>query len=199
MERVSMKILAFGHQKRVGKDTAAGFAMTYIRSNNKVRNARKAGFADQLKKVCHDIYGWAGLQSGPYYEEPGNGYLKEVILPRLGKTPRQIWISFGNEVKNAAHPDTWLDFLLENVRCDFLVITDMRFPNEADRIKSLGGRVVKLVRPTVQHTSDAADDPLLDYTRWDDIVVNDTDLGGLYKKVTTLVEGILCETGSFTR
>ncbi len=195
----NMKILAFGHQKRVGKDTAAGFVVSWLRTHNKVKKVVKAGFADKLKQVCYDVYGWAGLKPGPFYEEPGNGHLKEIILPRLGKTPRQIWISFGNEVKNATHPDTWLDHLLETVRCDFLVVTDMRFPNEANRIKDIGGRVVKLVRPSVPHTSDAADDPLLHYDGWDDVLVNDSDLSGLYHKVTSVVEGYLCQPGRPTR
>lgn len=189
-----MKILAFGHQKSVGKDTAAGFVMSYLRSNSKVKRVVKAGFADKLKDVCYQLYKWAGLMPGPWYEETSDRrLLKEVVLPKLGKSPRQIWIAFGNEVKNAAYLDTWLDYLLQNTAADFLVVSDMRFPNEADRIKTLGGRVIKIVRPDIAHTSDAADDPLLSYNRWDHILVNDSNLGSFYSKVTNYVESMLCE------
>lgn len=186
-----MKILAFGHQKRVGKDTAAKFVMTHLRSTNRVRHAQKKGFADKLKQICYDLYSWAGLMPGPWYEENGNAHLKEVVLPKLGKSPRQIWIAFGNEVKNAAYPDTWIDYLLHNSNCDFLIISDMRFPNEADKIRALGGKVIKITKPDVPHTSDAADDPLLSYTNWDGHIVNiQGELGKLYEDVIKIAEGM---------
>lgn len=187
-----MKILAFGHQKDVGKDTAAKFAMTHLRATNKVRKVVKAGFADKLKDVCYQLYKWAGMMPGPWYEETSERRkLKEVILPKLGKSPRQIWIAFGNEVKAAAYLGTWLDYLLQGTEADFLVVSDMRFPNEADRIRSLGGVVVKIVRPDVPHTSDAADDPLLDYPNWDHTITNVTgDFNVLHGSVVNIVEGM---------
>jgi hypothetical protein len=187
-----MRVIAFGHQKDVGKDTAAGFVMTYLRSNSRVRSAQKHGFADKLKDVCYQLYGWAGLMPGPWYEESAERRkLKEVVLPKLGKSPRQIWIAFGNEVKDAAYRHTWFDYLFQTVKCDFLIISDLRFPSEADRIRDHGGRVIKIVRPSVPHTSDAADDPLLGYRGWDAVIANDSDLNGLFKKVSGLVEGML--------
>lgn len=187
-----MKILAFGHQKRVGKDTAAQFVMTHARSNSLFKSVQRKGFADKLKQVCFELYSWAGLMPGPWYEEEGRGHLKEVVLPKLGKSPRAIWIAFGNEVKNAAYIDTWVDYLLHAVKCDFLIVSDMRFPREADRVRAMGGMVVKIVRPEIPHTSDAADDPLLDYQNWDHVIVN-TDLGKFHKDVVSLVSGGFCK------
>ncbi len=190
-----MKVIAFGHQKNVGKDTAARFVQTHLRSNNKARRVVKAGFADKLKDVCYQLYKWAGMMPGSWYEESSERrLLKEVILPKLGKSPRQIWISFGNEVKAAAYPDTWFDYLLQSTQADFLIVSDMRFPNEADRIRALGGVVVKIVRPSVPHTSDAADDPLLNYPNWDHVITNgiEGEMNGFYSDVITIVEGMLC-------
>jgi hypothetical protein len=186
-----VKILAFGHQKRVGKDTAAGFAMTHLRSTSRCARVTKKGFADKLKQVCYELYSWAGLMPGPWYEEPEHQRLKEVVLPRIGKSPRQIWISFGNEVKAATYMDTWVDYLLHQSSYDFLLISDMRFPNEADRVKAMGGRVVKIIKPDVPHTSDAADDPLLDYDRWDAVITNKHGhLNKFYQDVVDYVEGM---------
>jgi hypothetical protein len=187
-----MKILAFGHQKRVGKDTACRFALTHIRSSNLVRHVEKRGFADKVKSVTHDLYKWAGLESGSFYEEAQNEHLREVVLPLIGKTPRQIWISFGNEVKAATYRDTWIDYLLHSVKCDFLIISDLRFPNEAEKIKSMGGKVIKICRPSVPHTSDAADDPLLNYDGWDNIIYN-LEIDQFYKDVCSTVDDILRE------
>lgn len=184
-----MLSIAFGHQKDVGKDEAAKFVMAHLRTNSRFRRVQKKGFADKLKDVCYQVYSWAGLMPGPWYEESSERRkLKEVVLPMIGKSPRQIWISFGNEVKAATYLHTWVDYLLRSTECDFLAISDMRFPYEADRIKSLGGIVVKILRPSVPHTSDAADDPLLDYDKWDAVIVNDGTLGDLYDKVVAVVE-----------
>ena len=183
-----MKVLAFGHQKRVGKDTFANYVVTALRLSCKARKIIKAGFADKLKDVCYQLYSWAGLMPRDFYDLPENERFKEEVLPAIGKSPRGIWISFGNEVKNATYPNTWLDYLLKGSNCDVLVISDMRFPNEAHRIRHLGGKVVKIVRPSVPHTSDAADDPLLDFDEWDEIIVNDSDLKSLYTKAEDFVQ-----------
>lgn len=187
-----MLAIAFGHEKDVGKDTAAQFVMNHLRSNSRFRRVQKKGFADKLKEVCYQLYSWAGLMPGPWYEESSERRkLKEVILPLIGKSPRQIWISFGNEVKAATYTHTWVDYLLKTTQCDFLAISDMRFPYEADRIKALGGMVVKIHRPSVPHTSDAADDPLLTYTEWDAEIYNDGDLNQFYGRIVAFVDSYI--------
>lgn len=166
--------------------------MTHLRSNSKVRKVVKAGFADKLKDVCFQMYSWAGLMPAAFYEEPGNAHLKEVVLPKLGKTPRQVWIAVGNGVRDWVFELTWVEFLLLSPKCDFLIVSDMRFPVEAERIKSLGGTVVKVVRPDVPHTSDAADDPLMSYTGWDHTIVNVTgEMNEFYGEVVSVVEDML--------
>ncbi len=187
-----MQIIAFGHEKEVGKDTAAGFVMTYLRSNSIVRRVQKHGFADKLKDVCYQLYSWAGMMPGPWYEESAERRkLKDKKLMKLGKSPREIWIAFGNEVKNAAYRDTWIDYLLQGIQCDFLLVSDLRFPYEADRIRGLGGKVIKIVRPSIPHTSDAADDALLNYDGWDAVISNDGSLNSFYKAVSGIVETML--------
>lgn len=186
-----MHIIAFGHQKRVGKDTAAGFVSSYLRVEKKVGSVKKAGFADKLKDVCHQLYSWAGLMPKEYYDQPNYSHMREVILPAIGKTPREIWISFGNEVKAATYLNTWLDYLLKSTESDWLIVSDMRFPNEADHIRELGGLVVKITRPSVPHTSDAADDPLLSYENWSDHIINDGTLADFYGKVIGVVDGYI--------
>jgi hypothetical protein len=191
-----MLILAFGHEKGVGKDTAARFAKTHLRSNNRVKRVEIRGFADKLKDVCYQMYSWAGLMPGDFYEEPGNHHLKEVPLPTIGKSPRQIWIAMGNGVRDLVFDGTWLEWLLVNTWVDFLIVKDMRFPIEADRIKVLGGTVVKIDRPDVPHTADTADDPLMTYTRWDHTITNITgDLDWLYKSVVNIVETMILKSG----
>jgi hypothetical protein len=182
-----MQVLAFGHQKRVGKDESSKIAMSYLRLSGKYQNVQKKGFADKVKQQCYELYQWAGLQPGPYYDDPANAHLREQVLPLIGQTPRQLWIGHGMAVRQY-YPNVWVDYLLKSTRAQFLIVSDMRFPNEAEAIHSLGGKVIKIVRPSIIHTSDAADDPLLDYTGWDDILVNDSDIAGLTIKVHRILE-----------
>lgn len=176
-----MKILAFGHQKRTGKDTAAKFLTSYVRTNCKNSNIQHHGFADKLKAVCYDLYKWSGLEPGWYYDT--NPIAREVILPKIGLTPRQIWISVGQALREKVYENTWLEYLFHNAKCSTLIIRDMRFPTEADFILQNGGKIYKILRPSIPHTSDAADDPLLDYDKWTGVIVNDGTLNDFNNKL----------------
>ena len=100
-------IIAFGHRRRVGKDTATNalIDMLAIRGIPAVR----VSFADGLKEVCTDIFGWAGLHGPAHYEEFPQE--KEEILLDLGLSPRTIWIETGNKLRQV-YEDVWIDMAL---------------------------------------------------------------------------------------
>lgn len=52
------------------------------------------------------------------------------------------------------HPDTWRQWPVSRTVYDKLCITDVRFPNEIERIKSLGGTIVRVDRPGVGPVND---------------------------------------------
>lgn len=183
-----MKVLAFGHEKGVGKDESAKFAMQYLRFTGRYKNIIKCGFADKMKDICHQLYSWADLKDRHYYDQYREE--REKILPRIGKTPRQLWIDVGMGMREIFE-DTWVHFLLNAIRADFVVISDLRFPNEAEAIKAVGGKVIKIDRPSVPHVSDPADDPLLYYTGWSDRIINDGTLGDLNQKVTAIIQDMI--------
>ncbi len=178
--------VAFGHRKRVGKNCAGRFLASYLRLNRKGANIQAHGFADKGKNVCWQLYEWAGLQEGQYYEDPAHEAEREVILPKLGKSPRQIWIDFMTKVAREVHPGTWVDFIFENVKCDVCIIQDLRFPNEADKVHQYGGLVFRIDRAAAPNNSDIADDPLSAYTGWDGIIENN----GTMKEFHDAIEAI---------
>lgn len=182
------KFLAFGHEKDVGKDESAKFAIQQARFSGKFKTVAKGAFADRLKQVCYDLFKWAGLQPGYYYDE--NKKAREIVLPLVGMTPREIWIEVGNRMRDV-YPNIWIDNLLVNNNVEFLVISDLRFPNEAEEIKRRGGKVIKIERPSIPRTGDEADDALLGYTGWSDTIVNDGTLGDLNSKVTRIVDSMI--------
>lgn len=180
-----MKIIAFGHRKGVGKDTAAKFLITILRQvhTRKKVDIRFAGFADKIKQQCYELYGHLGMMPGLWYEEPENLRLKDVILPLLGKSPRQVWISYGNSVSEI-YPRTWSTYLFQHhSTCDYLIIKDLRRPIEADHILELGGNLVCITRSSSPKVTDNCDDLLERYAKWNWLIENEGTLNTLYQDV----------------
>jgi len=81
-------------------------------------------------------------------------------LLKCGKPPRQIWQQLGTEIGRAIDPEIWIKLLLARMiaGCRFrgierYVVSDVRFPDEAEAIKSWGGRIIEM-RRTAAPTGD---------------------------------------------
>lgn len=176
-------VIAFGHRKLVGKDTCAKYLSTILKTEVRGLNLQRYAFADELKDQCHRLYGWAGLKCRQHYEE--HPHEKSMFLERIGKTVRDIWIDYGTLVGREVYAHTWVDFLFHRPSCDVMLITDLRFPNEFDRVRELGGLLVKVENPAVPYTDDAADRPLREKpdNEWDCVIDNNGTLNDLYSKM----------------
>lgn len=189
-----MKIIAFGHRKRVGKDLACSILFRHLRVNK--INVQKAGFAQELKRVCHSLYGWAGLMEPEFYEQPSNESKREEILSGIYKTPRQIWIEVSQKLKDV-HNDTWLNLLFNKYsKCEILLISDLRFPNEVEAIRKRGGTLVKIINPRIEPTSDIADDALEGFSDWDYIINNDGSIEQYNTNLMSLIQDVQREIHS---
>lgn len=168
--------IGLGAYKRVGKDTFADFLIQACRQRDPSFAIGKRSFAHKLKQVCHDLYSWAGLREPEFYETREGEQYREVVLPEIGKSPRQIWIDMGTKaVRQHVYEPTWLDYLLKGQHdLDVLVIPDVRFPNEAKAIRDAGGVLVKIVRPGFGPGPDVADRALLGYGGWDYVIGGDS-------------------------
>lgn len=182
-----MKIIAFGHRQGVGKSTFTRFLIGELRMHNKGIHIVQAAFSDKVKDVAYQLFGWAGLQPGHYYET--DYLLKNQILPEIGLTPRQLWIGVGNGVRQATgFDDTWGQYLLHYTKADLLVINDLRFPAEADLIKRHGGTVYRIDRQSSVQVTDGADDRLANYESWTGYIDNNGTLNDLHKRAVQLAE-----------
>jgi len=175
-----------GH-KRNGKDTIAN---VLINHNGYERYA----FADPLKQACGIIF---MLSDDQLY-----GDQKEVLDPRWNTSPRKLLQITGTDLfrnqltelipeMNFGSDRTlwcyrfrlWLEQQTEPKR---IVISDTRFEDEADIIHSLGGVLVRVVRPSIvsndTHPSETEQDKIVcDYT-----LINDGTLDELEQKVKGL-------------
>jgi hypothetical protein len=92
-----------------------------------------------------------------------------------------LWIKLGQVVRGI-HQDTWVDSVLMKQGPDAIVISDLRFLNEAHKIHELGGFCVRVDRPDAPPPK-PADHELLEWPRWDYIINNDGTLSDLHNKV----------------
>lgn len=182
-------IIAFGHQRRRGKDTCAQFLETALKIKYPRIIVKRQALADALKNSCLSLYSWAGLQSGVYYEN--NPADKEKILPELGKSPRDIWIDYGNAVRQFVYINTFIAKVLYNYNPKtVMIITDLRYPNEAQMIKELGGKCIKVIRDSLPKSTDVADTALNGYSNWDVTIQNNGSLFELSHTIQEFAEGL---------
>lgn len=178
-------IVAFGYKKGVGKDTCGKFLSTYLKLEAPDLKVKHISFAAKLKDVSYQLFKWAGLKRGIYYET--HRELKEIILPKLGLSPRDIWIAIGNKTREV-YQNTWINFALYGINADILIITDLRFQNEAEAIKAAGGTIIKINRPGIPQDTDPAEVDLDSWLihRWNYVINNNgtlQDLNSMIEKI----------------
>jgi len=192
-----MDIIAFGHKKRCGKNTAATYAAQRLKYHFPDAWIRVTSFAWKIKDVANQLYRWAGVQTPEYYEDHQDE--KEKRLPSIGMSPRELYVRLGtNAIREQVLGSTWVDYTLNQyngasaLRIDYLLITDLRFPNEFDAIKSRGGYCVKIVRTGEEFPSDPVDEALDEEDRWDAVITaKSSELGYLRNCVEGFVDKII--------
>tara|TARA_B100000700_G_scaffold325444_2_gene434174 strand:- start:755 stop:1354 length:600 start_codon:yes stop_codon:yes gene_type:complete len=162
-------IIAFGHRRRVGKDTATAILSDMLLARG--IPVKHVSFANSLKEVCSDLFGWAGLHGPAHYEEYPEE--KEVTLPAIGLSPRDVWVEVGNKLRDV-YEDIWIDLALNqpNLSKAVIIISDLRYPNEIDKVREAGGSVIKITRDAAPVGDDPADTALADFDNWDTIIEN---------------------------
>lgn len=167
-------ILALGHTSRAGKDTAAAAIVDAI------RGAERVAFASRLKATCVQLFGSYGLREESYYD--AHPEKRRELLPGVGKSPVQLWIEVGRKMREV-YPDLWVDLALGITRLNpikLLVVSDLRFPNEAEAIRARGGWCVKVERPGVELLG--SDDEFSPDFQWDAVIRNDKTVEKLQEK-----------------
>ena len=178
-----MKIIAFGYRKNTGKSTAAKFLTTHLKCERPELIIKQISFAAKLKDIAHQLFNWAGLKRGVYYE---NHYQeKEIILPQLKMSPREVWIGVGNKLREVKE-SVWIDYAL-NVEADYIIISDLRFTNEAKAIREKGGLLVRIDRD-VKKGTDPAEVDLDSWVIWGNFIHNNGSLNDLNKEVLKLIK-----------
>ena len=129
-----------------GKDTIADYLCTF-------HGFKRVSFAASLKDAVASVFGWdrelleGSTKSSREWREKRDEWWSE----RLGMniTPRWVLQYWGTEVcRNGFHKDIWVASVENKLRQtkDNIVITDCRFANEVNSLKTVGGITVRVNR-----------------------------------------------------
>jgi len=140
-----------------GKDTCADFL---VREHNFVRYA----FGDKVKEVARIMF--------DFNDEQLYGNLKNEIDTRWNITPRECFqiigtdfgqfylheklpnINLSNRELWAKHFEIWYKKEQEKNKDIKVVVSDVRFKHEINSIKKLGGKIINIVRPSINTSKD---------------------------------------------
>ena len=172
-------IVGLAGRKRVGKDSIADILM------------HEYGFgSDSFATPIRDfVY---GLTEGPDRVESGDR--KEDLISWLGCSRRELMQTLGTEWgRKMIHPDIWINALRHRIAkypashtCP-LVITDIRFEDEAQAVRDMGGWVVHVRRPGLPQTDTHESEADLQIQKVDGLIYNDGDLTALESTVRNAV------------
>lgn len=182
--------------KGAGKDTVGEYLI-------KEYNFERLSFAEKLKESAAALFGvkpsiWEDLkndESAVVEIEVNKGLTEgEDIIASV--TVRQFLQRYGTEAHRTIFgSDFWVDHALKGVdpNKDY-VFTDARFENELQRIKSLGGYNLQILRPELSnedsHASEIPPPPhLIDYS-----IDNDGDFDRLFDQVDYFVKFLELES-----
>ena len=178
------RIIGITGKKFSGKDTLGSFFVDN-------HNYKRLAYADTLKDACQTIFNLT--------DEQLYGDQKETVDPFWQKKPREILQFVGTDLfRKHIHelmPDVgnniWvkvverkiLDGIRENPDACF-VITDVRFPNEAELVKNLGGIMIKVNRDSCNNSNDNhASETELDNIPYDYLIDNNGTKEELFRSL----------------
>ena len=173
-----------------GKGTVADTLVRY-------HQYHKFAFADALKDAVATIFMWPrDLLEGD--TNASRAFRERVDVwwsHKLGYevTPRLILQKFGTEAcRNGIADNIWITALEKRIiGFDNVVISDVRFPNEIDFIRSAGGKIIRVKRGE-DPTPDELSKMHISETAWntytpDRIIHNDKDLKELKLHVNNIL------------
>lgn len=180
-----MKIIGITGKARSGKDMAA---MHILEQHGYSENA----FATPLKKAIGAMFGLTDEQL--YGDE------KDVIIPWLGITPRELFQRLGGWARRELREDLlvimmqrWLNTVPRFV--PGVLFSDVRLEIEADFIRSRGGFLIHITRDAAPAVRDDETERGVEIRSGDLIVTNNGTLDELYAKLDDLLRVNWCSHG----
>ena len=131
-----MKVIGISGLARSGKDTLFKFLSDKLKENN--ISSKRLAFADELKEECDDFLK-ANIGISAFTEKNSE---KEIIRPFL--------VCYGTKIRRRLNENCWIDRVSEKIEKEsgtkYVFITDVRYENEINWVKSQGGKTIHIER-----------------------------------------------------
>lgn len=171
-EPLSQFIVGLSGWARSGKDSFAGFLVE--------QGFVQAAFADPIREALLRIDPLVHVTGEPpmplssLIKSPSDwGWAKDNTLDVRGLLQR-LGSEFGREMFGE---DFWVNYALSRATDPLVVISDVRYQNEAEAIRARGGVIVRIERDGVGPANDhASENEMTDYQHFVATVYNDRDL-----------------------
>jgi hypothetical protein len=160
---------------------------------------RHCPFADPMKEAVAALWGITRKEVDDYKEEPGEIPLVEVHITISDKyvytyTWREHLQRFGTNMgRRVLGEEIWIDQLFEGQNWsdgDHIVISDVRFDNEAEALKRVGGWIIQVVRPDLVDDDEHESEDGIDPDNIDYVIINDDSLEHLQECVDEVLTDI---------
>jgi hypothetical protein len=182
-------IVGFGHLSRAGKDTAA-------RALSRDLQYKQVAFADPLRNLALEADPLVTASVMATNVGAGKGHLSWVVHGMTWEGAkdsypevRRFLINLGEGARKVFGEDFWVQQALRNVKKgDRVVFSDVRYPNEAEAIQKLGGKLIRIDRPGM-HAQGSSDNALNDFDDWDLVIENNGTVMDLERTVVDAVKG----------
>ena len=198
-----MRIFGLTAYARSGEDTFADFAQAYLEDHPNREEplvVERLSFAQALKDAVVMIDPILGF-------DPRTGALTRLSQAMRNYSDSEIKVIWpehrrllqviGTDFIRASDTDFWARIVdnqihaLDETKTDIVFITDVRFPNEADMVRNLGGKIIRIYRdgvgPQSQHPSEVTMD---DYPH-----IHHTIAAGSLDELRNHVHAIMDEEG----
>jgi hypothetical protein len=182
-------ILGINGYARSGKDTVGQI----IKDLQPEKNWEIKKFAGKLKQI-------ASLLTNIPEEKMEDAYFKTQALSSEWWTPcdeglqpmtgREFLQKLGTDaLRNGLHTNVWVNALMsEHSKNKNWVVTDVRFPNEAEIIKAKKGVIIRIDRPGVKAVNNHASETGLDNWNFDYKIANVSDKIALKQSVESILK-----------
>lgn len=175
-------VIAITGPARAGKDTIGSYILNRW-------GGYRYGFADPLKAMLA-----AGM--GIDFRNPLWVKRKEDVIPAIGKSPRQLMQTLGTDWgREMVHPDLWVILAMDHLRRSGpgMVVTDMRFENEAAWVRKIGGLVIHVRRKDAQKVHEHKSEAGVFVETTDKMILNNGSLEELEQAIQTALSGLMDE------
>ena len=170
----------YSHAPGSGKSTVANMTWDF----------KKISFASPMREFCANLLSALGHDGVVLLRDRDR---KEEKIAEIGVSPRQMMQTLGTEWgRSCIHPELWVMVAAGAVEQQQklgrnVVIDDVRFPNEAEMIRKLGGELWLVDRPgTAYEGGHASEGALVDLMP--DAVINNS---GSLEDLQAIVHGLL--------